>query len=182
MACPLAPDIVKRLTGPPGTAEQRHMKASTRVGTVALVVRFDNEAPALIETISDDHEIAVFESAMQSGESDPLAVLHETRARQSKEDEEFGNYVEDLLSQPFVRPEIQEHGLQWLKSKIRIEQFQRCERDAAVVIAGYALKIFQEDPGRTDFFLAGPQAKVRVRIFTLGRVLETEPGGTSEAA
>lgn len=138
-----------------------------KVGTIALVIRFDHRSPVLVDSLSDDREIAMLEAAMGSGKTDPLETVYSMRFRQAKEDEEFGNYVEELLSQPFIRPEIQEHGIQWLKSKIRIEQYQKCEAEATQVIAGYAFKVFQENPKKKDFFLAGPTAKVRIRIFTL---------------
>ena len=148
--------------------KKRHDMKQSKIGTVALVVRADlNQDPQLVETFSDDQEIAIFEAAVEMGETQHLEAVYEMRARQSKEDDEFGDYVEDLLCQPFVRPEILEHGVQWLKSKIRIEQFQRCEREATDVIAGYAFKLYREDPKRTDFMLAGPSAKVRIKIYNL---------------
>ncbi len=140
-----------------------------KLGTVALVVRYDdrNPEPVLVEKFSDDHEIATFEAAVQAGANDPVATVYQLRARQAKEDEEFGNYVEDLLSQPFVRPEIQEHGVQWLKSKIRIEEFQKCEAEATQIIAEFALKVFRDDQTRREFVLAGPVAKVKIKIFLM---------------
>jgi hypothetical protein len=143
------------------------MKSPAKIGTVALIVRFDGKSPRLLDSLTDDTEIHRLESAVESGESDPLQAVYAMRAQQAKEDEEFGNYVEDLLSQPFVRPEIREHGVQWLKSKLRIEEFQRSEREASSVIAQYAFKVFEESPWRRDFFLAAPAAKVRIRIFAM---------------
>jgi hypothetical protein len=141
------------------------MKAST----IALVIHVAAKEKAnLLEVFSDDREISLLEAHWEADQPSSLQKIHENRALQSKEDEEFGDYVEDLLSQPFVKPEIQQHGVQWLKSKLRIEQYQRSEAEAAKIIADYALKIFQNDPGRRDFFLAGPRAQVRVRIFVLG--------------
>jgi hypothetical protein len=155
---------------------------SSKIGTVALIVRLDgDQAPNLVEKFSDDREIAAFETAMKAGDADPLSTVYTMRDRQAKEDEEFGDYVEELLSQPFVRPEIQEHGVQWLKSKIRIEQFQKCEREATQIIADYAFRLFSENPSRTDFFLAGPAAKVRIRIFTLPSVNEESTPGSRAA-
>jgi len=145
-----------------------------KVGTVALVVRYEGDAPTLLETFSDDREIAILETAVNEGEASPLDIIHAMRARQAKEDEEFGDYVEELLCQPFVRPEIQEHGIQWLKSKIRIEQYQKCEGEATHVIAAYAFKLFIEDPDRVDFLLAGPSAKVRIRVFNLSLAVSKE--------
>ena len=135
-----------------------------KVATVALVVQ-SGEIPSLVDVISDDHEISLLESSSRAGEVDLLRPVYEFRKRQCAEDEQFGEYVEDLLSQPFLRPEIQEHGVQWLRSKIRIEEFQRSESDAARIIAEYAMKILLENPEKKDFFLAGPSTMVRVRVF-----------------
>ncbi len=154
-----------------------------RIGTVALIVRFDGgESPSLIDSISDDREIAALQAALDQGENDPLETVYQMRARQAKEDEEFGDYVEELLSQPFVRPEIQDHGLQWLKSKIRIEEYQRTESDATRVIADYAFKLYMEDRRRTDFVLAGPVAKVRIRIYEVVKGRMQAPTSLPQAA
>lgn len=145
------------------------MSSSTKVGTVALVIRLEQDSPVLVDQFSDDAEINAFESAAQEGTENPLDAVYERRQKLAREDEEFGNYVEDLLSQPFVRPEIQEHGVQWLKSKLKIENFQKCENEASKVIADYAFRVFLEDPSKTDFLLAGPMAKVRIRVLPLPR-------------
>ena len=140
-----------------------------KAATIALIVRsLDDNHPELVDVLSDDREISLLESEVESGEDDPLQKVYEFRSAQSREDDEFADYVEDLLSQPFVKPEIQQHGVQWLKSKIRIEQFQRNEAEAAKAIAKYALKVFSSDPRRTEFFLAGPRAQVHVRVFLMG--------------
>ena len=136
-----------------------------KVATVALVVEGDR-SPALVDVISDDQEIHLLESYSQAGEGDLIKAIQDYRQRQTAEEDQFGQYVEDLLSQPFLHTEIQEHGLQWLKSKIRIEQFQRSESEAAKIIAEYAMKILMENPEKTDFFLAGPNTMVRIRIFS----------------
>jgi hypothetical protein len=143
--------------------------ASSKIGTVALVVRFEGSGPELVATLSDDQEIALLESALQQGQPDPISRVEQERERMRREEEEFGDYVEELLSRPFVRPEIQQHGVQWLRSKLRIEKFQKSEREATQIISEYAYRIFRESPWRKDFFLAGPNAKVRIRIFTLDR-------------
>jgi len=139
-----------------------------KVATVALVVQGNpiEEQPALMDVISDDREINLLETYSRSGEQDLLRAVYEFRERQSAEENEFGQYVEDLLSQPFLNSEIQEHGVQWLRSKIRIEQFQRSETEAARIIADYAMKILTENPEKRDFFLAGPNTMVRIRIFS----------------
>jgi hypothetical protein len=63
--------------------------------------------------------------------------------------------------------------VQWLKSRIRIEQFQEDEKEAAKVIAEYAFKIFSEETALRDFFLAGPKAQVRVRVIVVQEHLGT---------
>lgn len=140
-----------------------------RVGTIALVIRFEDQRPVLLDSFSDELEIARLEKALAVGTPDPLTTIYQDRERHTKEDQEFGDYVEELLSQPFVRPEIQEHGLQWLKSKIRLEQFHRRELEATKVIAEHALKIYQTNRDLTDFILAGPISKVRIRIFAVDK-------------
>ena len=137
-----------------------------------MVVRLDGSEPVLLDQLSDVHEIAQLEASVLSGELEPLETIYERRVRLSHEEDEFGNYVEDLLSQPFLRPEIMDHGVQWLKSKIRIEQFQHTEHEATRVIAQYAFQIFKEDPQKTDFYLAGPAAKVRIRVLMVQGVKE----------
>jgi hypothetical protein len=121
----------------------------------------------LVDTLSDDLEIGAYEQALVQGTDDPLSVVYEVRSKRAEEDEEFGDYVEELLSKPFVPPEVQDHGVQWFRSKNRIEQFQKAETEARSVIAEFAFKIFQSDPTRTDFVLASPNAEVRVRVFLL---------------
>jgi hypothetical protein len=136
------------------------LETTMKAATVALVVRSPHgENPELIDVLSDDREISLLESELGSGEADPLQRVYEFRSNQMREDEEFADYVEDLLSQPFVKPEIQEHGVQWLKSRLRIERFQKNEAEAARVIAQYALKVFSEDAGRREFLLAGPTGR-----------------------
>ena len=140
-----------------------------KIGTVALVVCCPEKLkpPVLVAQLSDDHEIAALAAAVESGEVQPLEHVYQIRQKQEKEDEEFGNYIEKLLSQPFVRTEVQHHGVQWLKSKIKIEEFKKSEGEATRVIADYAFKLFQDHPDRTEFILSGPAAKVRIRVFLL---------------
>lgn len=141
--------------------------AAPRIGTVALAVRWQSEQLVLLDHFSDEREIALLEAAIEAGDLNPLQTIYELRERQSREDDEFGDYVEGLLSRPCVRLEVQEHGLQWLRSKINIERFQKSEREASQVIADYAFRVFQENPSREDFILAGPVAQVRIRIWVL---------------
>lgn len=138
-----------------------------KAATIALAVEFRDDKPVLLETLADSREIGILESSLQLHEGDPLKKVYEFRAEQSKEDEEFSNYVEDLLSKPFLKSEIQTHGVRWLKSRIRIEKLQKEETQAAVVIARYALQILTHEKELRDFCLAGANAHVRVRVFVL---------------
>ena len=131
-----------------------------------------------VETFSDEREISALEQAIQSGNPFPLQSVYDFRARAEREDAEFGDYVEDLLCQKAVRPEVQSHGVAWLRSKMKIEQFRQQEREAAEVIANFALAKYKEDPGLEDFVLAGPGVQVRIRIFKV----KLAPGSSSAAA
>jgi hypothetical protein len=149
-----------------------------KAATLALVVNCRGPQPELVEILSDDKEIEVLEAHLQgqAGEapSDPIGAVHEYRQSQAREEEEFGDYIEELLSHPFVRPEVQEHAVAWFKSKIRIEQYQKAELEAAKVIADFAYKVFRDDPSRQDFFLSGPSHMVRIRIFVIEDQSSTE--------
>lgn len=138
-----------------------------KIGTVTLVVREGPGEIELLDSLSSDEEIDALDEALQKGVKDPLGLVYRMRALESQENEEFADYIEGLLSQPFVRPEIKEHGLKWFRSKMRIEQFHRSEREATEVIAQFAFQVFQHAPDRRDFMLAGPNAQVRVRIVSL---------------
>jgi hypothetical protein len=151
---------------------QQNKGSIMRVTTIAIVVNAPKtdsfkSSLSLVEVISDEFEIGLLEASCQAGSPDPLESVREFRRKQMEEEGEFGNYVEELLSQPFVANEIQEHGVQWLKSKIRIEKHVQNESDAAKVIAEYAMKVVSKDPEKTDFFLAGPKAMVRIRVFSI---------------
>jgi len=141
----------------------------TRSGTVALIVQTDptTHQTKLVDQISDDREIEAVEKAITGGDPAVLEKIYVARAKQIEEEEKFGDYVEDLITQPFVRQEIREHGVQWLKSKLRIEQFRQNEEDASRVIAGFAFQVFLENQELRDFLLAGPSAQVRIRVFVL---------------
>jgi len=144
-----------------------------RSATIALVVRFEGGKPSLVETLSDEREILFLENACEEGEEAPLNELHRRRALQSREDDEFGDYVETLLTQPFLRSDIRDHGVQWLRSKLRIEEYQQTEREAATTIASYAFQVYEQDPDMTDFSLSGTASLVRVRVFVLNKGQET---------
>lgn len=138
-----------------------------RTATVALIVHGSGPQLKLEAILSDEREIHYLEVLLNSGERAPLERILEMREKQAKEDDEFGDYVEELLSRPFLRSEVQEHAVQWLKSKLRIEQFQKQEAAAAKIIADYACALLKEDPDRVDFILKGPKAQVRVRVFAV---------------
>jgi len=138
-----------------------------KTGTVALVVRFSGRSPLLVEQISDDQEIQFLEESLRAGRGVVLEELLAFREGVERESEQFGDYVEALITRPFVPREVLEHGLQWLRSKIKIEEFKRHEREATQVIAEYAFQIFERNLEMNEFLLAGPSAQVRIRVFTL---------------
>lgn len=149
---------------------------------IALVVRFDGKNHNLVEIVSDDIEIEVLSKAYGLGEKDPLKLIYSQRQKAAKEEDDFGNYVEELLSQPFIKPEIREHGLQWLKSRIKIEEYKRTEAEAAKIISDFAFRVFLQDPALRDFSLAGPATTIRVRIFVLDEKEQAKDPAQSEAA
>jgi ATP-dependent Lon protease len=138
-----------------------------KAGTVALVVRMEGSQTQLVETLSDAQEILVLETALKKGDRDPLAHVQQLRELRQGEDEQFADYVESILIYPFVKADIRKQGLDWFRSKLRIEHYQKSESEATKVIAQFALKIYQEDPKRESFILAGPRAQVNVRIIHL---------------
>ncbi len=136
--------------------------------TIALIVSStEQEKPVLCEALTSADEILELELALINADPDPLKRVHDYRQRQQVEDEEFADFVEGILSQPFVKPDVQEHAVQWFKSRAKIEAYQKAEDGASRVIAMYAFEIYQNDPERTDFYLAGPKAKVRIRVIQL---------------
>ena len=147
-----------------------------KTATVALIIKYEHDLPTLSSIVSDEAEIEVLETVARDGGPDPLSALCDYRDQRKREEEEFGDYVEDLLSQPFLRKDVQDHGVQWLKSKIRIEEYQRAEMEAAQVIADYAYKLFAKNHELRDLFLTGPNTKVRIRVFVC------EPQGSIRSA
>ena len=136
--------------------------------TIALIVsNVDSNGCILREALTSSDEILELELALVSSESEPLKRVHDFRAKQLLEDEEFADFVEGLISQPFVKPDVQEHALQWFKSRAKIEAYQKAEDNASQVIALYAFEIYQSNKNRTDFFLAGPKSKVRIRVIEI---------------
>lgn len=155
--------FVNRLIGvAPGT-EKKVMKEAT----IVLAVEIKKGIPLLLDTISDGHEISILEASLQVGEKDPLSRVYDHRLKQTRDDNEFSDYVENLLAKPFLKEDVQNHGVQWLKSRIRVEKFQKDEDEAAKIIANYAFGIFSEKMDLRDFTLAGPHSQVRVRVLVV---------------
>ena len=137
---------------------------NAEIGTVALVVYFQKGVPLLVDVLSDDQEIDLLSGALETGQVDPLTSLYDLRRQRSKEDEDFGNYVEELVCQPFLKPTLKEQGVRWLTSRIRIENYEKCEREARQIIAEYAHRVFSENTKRREFILKGPKAEIRIRV------------------
>ncbi|MBN22842.1 MAG: hypothetical protein CL678_16265 [Bdellovibrionaceae bacterium] len=136
-----------------------------KTGTVALVVHQKETGVFLQEILSDELEIRTFEKAIEDGISDPLDIVYIRRARVFQEQEDFANYVEELLSQPFIQEDIREHGVQWMKSKIKIDRYEQEEKNAVKTIADYAYQVYLENQAVKEFMLAGPHASVHIKVF-----------------
>ena len=143
------------------------MKNAGEQPTIALIVTRNQGLPVLSETLTSPEEILELELAMMNRDSEPLLRVETLRKKQFSEDEEFADFVEGLLSQPFVKPDVQEHAVQWFKSRAKIEAYQHAEDEASRVIAQYAFQVYLKDPSKTDFLLAGPRAKVRIKVILL---------------
>lgn len=141
--------------------------SETRTGTVALVVGCRGKDVSLLDSLSDEREITILETAVSGGKERPLDILYRLREELKREEEEFADYVEELISRPECRPEILEHGIQWFKSRLKIELYQKSELEATKVIAEFAFSLFKKEPHRKEFVLAGPTAQVRVRVIEL---------------
>ncbi len=145
----------------------KHAKALGQP-TIALIVTRHQGEPILVDTLNSVEEILELEMAIVNGEAEPLKRVLDFRIKQASEDEEFADFVEGLIAQPFVKPDVQEHAVQWFKSRAKIESFQKAEDEASQIIATYAFQIYTSNPSKTDFMLAGPKAKVRIKIIDLG--------------
>lgn len=144
-----------------------------KAANVLLVIENDGQLPELstlpklVEVLSDETEVSLFEMASALKEPHPLDRVYQHRMQLLQEEHAFADYVEEVLSQPFQRQEIKDHGAQWLKSRLRIQEFQRNESEAAKIIANFAFQIYCRDPDKTDFYLKGGVAQVRIRVFVL---------------
>ncbi len=146
-----------------------------RSGTVVLLLSLESKgSPVLLESLSDEREVEFVESALQEGHPDPVWALQQRRKLQRKEDEEFADYIEGLVCEPFCRLEVQGHAAQWFQSRLQLEQFQNTEAEARRIIAEFALKVFQDDPSRLEFVLAAPSAEVQVRIHLVSKSIVSE--------
>lgn len=149
-------------------------------GVVAIVVDSSQNptVPKLVDALSDIQEIGLLETALERGIQNPLDAVYQSRDLREKEDEDFGDYVEELLCQPFLKKEIQEQAVQWFRSKIKIDVYLKHEREATEIIANYAFQIFLEQK-KLDFTLQGSSAEVRVRVYEIKSEFSEERGSRS---
>jgi hypothetical protein len=125
----------------------------------------------ILETLVDPSEIQLLESSFRAQAQDPLQEVYRYRAYLEQQDEAFGEEVEALLSRPFIQPQVRAQGLRWLRAKMKIDQFQKKEQEAARVIAEYAYRIFEKNPQQVQFQIQSKHLSVDVKIFELGRSL-----------
>ena len=108
----------------------------------------------------------VVEKGKDEDHSNLIKTLEDYRDKKEKENQQFEDYVEQLLSHPFLKPEIEKHALSWMHSKIRVEAYEQEERKAARVIGNYAFQLFQKSPQQSEFLLNGKDSEVRVFVYT----------------
>lgn len=135
---------------------------------VLLIVSQEAEKLILIEALSDSREIEFLKKALQKGvpgETPTLMkALEAFRIVRDRDDELFADHVESLLCKPFLKPKIRENCLDWLKSRARIEDLGRREREATRVIGEFAYRLLLQTPDLQDFALQSPKAEVRVEV------------------
>ena len=146
---------------------RRKKDGEMKTNIIALVVSETEEKIVLKETLHDESEIEILKNSIKKGSSAPLEAVYQFRAEKDEKENEFADHVEGLLCNPFLKSEVQEHAIQWFRSRIKIENFQKIEREAASVIAKYACEIFNSNRFRDDFLLSTKKTSVRIRVFML---------------
>jgi hypothetical protein len=135
--------------------------------TIALLISYSSGSPVLETTLFDEWEIQLLEAALVAQEPEPMKHVHNYRTQEQQKELELADFVEELVSKPFLSSQIQHYGMQWFKSKIKIDEYNKLEQDAIQVIAKYAFQLFLKDSHKTDYFLLSPNSRVRVRVFIL---------------
>ena len=136
-----------------------------RSGTVLILVGRDGEGRArIIETASDDGEVGFLQQVLADPHADPVAAVRERRTLREQEENAFADYVEGLVSSPSCGIELRRQAGLWFRSRIHLETYRAAEVEARRVIVEFAIRLFEEDPNRTDFTLASEFAEVRVLI------------------
>jgi arginine deiminase len=137
---------------------------------IALIVLLDPAGPMLVDTLTDGDEIEFYDLSLQE-ETNPLAKIYRHRHWVEQQDEELADYLEQVLCKPFPEILFQRQATRWFRMKMRIEQFQRKEKEAAQVIADYAYRVFLDEPDRSEFYIESDHHRVRVRVFTIAKSL-----------
>jgi hypothetical protein len=140
-----------------------------KTNLLILVVEQQVNEFVLVDSFSDQEEIDLLLHSIEKGEEDPLLLVHQFRKKRELEEEEFGDTVEELLQNPFLNTEIRNHGLEWFKSRIRMEKFRSAEQEAREVVSAYAFQLFQKNPRLRDFTLEGQNSAVRVKVLEVLR-------------
>lgn len=138
-----------------------------RTGTVAIILAVENGEEVWMDTVSDETEIQLLEQAIHKGVQEPLQILLHHRTNTLQKDENFGDFVENLLVKQRVSEDMKKHGVAWFESWHRIREYKKQEKEAAQTIAEFGLKIYQRDPSLKDFQIEAPGSKVRIRILHL---------------
>ncbi|MBU6374685.1 MAG: hypothetical protein KGQ59_01700 [Bdellovibrionales bacterium] len=145
-----------------------------KAGTVLILMGSDSDGrPFVLESVSDEPEVAFMEQIFADRHPNPVLALKEHRRRQEHEDEAFADYVEGLISAPSCGLRIQDHASQWFKSRIHLEQYRQAEAVARQVIVDFAFRLFCQDPSQTDFTLASSNAEVRVLVYRVDVIVHS---------
>ena len=138
-----------------------------KTNQLVLVVEQQRDEQVLRDSFSDQDEIDLLLEAISQKEKNPLEIVHRFRQNRAREEEEFGDTVEALLLRPFLNMEIREHGINWFRSRIRMEEFRKTEENARKILTSYAFVLFQSNPELKDFTLQGRVAAVQVCVVDL---------------
>lgn len=131
---------------------------------VLLLVSQSDGKLVLLDALSDSREIEFMKKAVEKHTPDLVRALDAFRIVREREEELFGDHVESLLCKPFLKPKIRQNCLDWLKSRARIEDLGRREREATRVIGEYAYRVLIQSPELQDFALQSERAEVRVEV------------------
>jgi hypothetical protein len=133
---------------------------------VNIAVIVNHEKTGMVEFLADQSEIEFFQDSTKSL-SERLQDIYLMRAQREQQEEDLADYVENLVLNPMLHPEIKQQGVEWFYSRIKIDQYRQKELQAAQLIAQYAFEQFLADTQKATFDLSSSENTVHIKIFTL---------------